>query len=606
MGDAIITRLKKIAASDTYDEGGSLENELIGWSASDIDNSFDTSGKNVLHHAAWRGAQENVAILLNHGADINSHSVGEFSYGKSPIFFAVTRCRDDITLFLLSRGASCRIVNNKGQSVLSLASTHLHPSTIDIIRMHESSETCEWKNFRLSNSDGRIYGDLDPRFMERNVLPSDLITPYAVNPTTHISRKGNFARNNPGQSSEEKRKLLQQQNVEEARMIKLQQRSVPPPSVTPSDDDLIRLLGELQIAADQSIVGANQEIIAVLCRLFDLYENCKSSWLPGLVGKILHRINSSGDIINYLFGDQMEMMEISDLSSRHKKLLRKLHQSLTGNTSSNQLPQINTGQSSYKKPKLDTLSSILPEPVESLPLLPPPAYRWVDTLHDLDQMKSNLHQCVESLSQPNGTKPYLAIDTEWATIKNESNHSNDTIIATIQVAIRNRDGAILCWVVDALSPSYHSKKAKQTSDSSILDWAAYSSSLNDMLVWMWCSTTPLGFAVSNDVDKLQKMVPSHPLLLVHCFDVQRIASKIIQKERSSHITFVQESMQNAKKPNLPGLKFCVAYFMKNQLCKKEQMSDWKKRPLTNSQLSYAALDAVVLIPLLDILLEKEN
>ena len=50
--------------------------------------------------------------------------------------------------------------------------------------------------FSLSHSDGLVYGDLDPRFLEHLAEPSDVVTPLVVNPTTKLSRKGNFDRNN--------------------------------------------------------------------------------------------------------------------------------------------------------------------------------------------------------------------------------------------------------------------------------------------------------------------------------------------------------------------------------------------------------------------------
>ena len=38
---------------------------------------------------------------------------------------------------LLAHSASCRIVNNKGQSVLSLAASHLQPATVEMVQASE-------------------------------------------------------------------------------------------------------------------------------------------------------------------------------------------------------------------------------------------------------------------------------------------------------------------------------------------------------------------------------------------------------------------------------------------------------------------------------------
>jgi hypothetical protein len=106
-----------------------------------------------------------VVALLEAGADCNTWSTGPHNYGKSAIFYAITMHRDDVARLLLAHGARARIVNNKGQSVSSLALTHLTPETQALIRQAEATEQQEWLNFRRTHSDGQQYGDLDPRFL---------------------------------------------------------------------------------------------------------------------------------------------------------------------------------------------------------------------------------------------------------------------------------------------------------------------------------------------------------------------------------------------------------------------------------------------------------
>jgi hypothetical protein len=88
---------------------------------------------------------------------------------------------------LLSRGARLRILNNKGQSVLSLASTHLSPRVLAKVEAAEAAEgglpprwidrlrslppgarplvcAAGWVDFQSSHPDHQTYGDLDPRF----------------------------------------------------------------------------------------------------------------------------------------------------------------------------------------------------------------------------------------------------------------------------------------------------------------------------------------------------------------------------------------------------------------------------------------------------------
>ena len=118
---------------------------------------------------------------------------------------------------------------------------------IDAINDGSAEEGQFWLNFRASHSDGAVYGDLDPRFLERPLrlepsngqqqqqqattttnssssssssvegtsedlddfraaklaqnssnFPADVVTPLSINPTTREMRRGNFERNNPG------------------------------------------------------------------------------------------------------------------------------------------------------------------------------------------------------------------------------------------------------------------------------------------------------------------------------------------------------------------------------------------------------------------------
>lgn len=129
--------------------------------------SATPSGKTALHLAAWKGPVENVRALIERGANVNTHSTSPGNYGKSAIFYAITRSRDDMVLELLRQGAKVKIVNNKGQTPLSLAVSHLEEETILLIEKAENVQgALPWANFRLSHSDCKPYGDLDPRFLD--------------------------------------------------------------------------------------------------------------------------------------------------------------------------------------------------------------------------------------------------------------------------------------------------------------------------------------------------------------------------------------------------------------------------------------------------------
>ena len=76
--------------------------------AEEIDEDVDESGRSALHHACWRGSIENVHALLDMGVDMHAWSTGIHSYGKTPIFYALTMCRDNVVEALLERGRGVR------------------------------------------------------------------------------------------------------------------------------------------------------------------------------------------------------------------------------------------------------------------------------------------------------------------------------------------------------------------------------------------------------------------------------------------------------------------------------------------------------------------
>lgn len=164
----------------------------------------EPGGQGPLHLAAWKGHLENTRALLQLNADIDAVSTGEYNYGKSALFYAITQDRDQVVRMLLEHGASVKVVNNKGQSVASLAASHLKPETCALIAVAEARQSdVEWKNYRATHSDGMKYGDQDPRHVNDDgaaiepPLPGPL-PDATIRPSTKQNRRGNFGRNNPG------------------------------------------------------------------------------------------------------------------------------------------------------------------------------------------------------------------------------------------------------------------------------------------------------------------------------------------------------------------------------------------------------------------------
>ena len=103
--------------------------------------------------------------------------MGRGNMGKTALFYAISRSRDETVRVLLRHGARTTIVNNKGQTPVSLAACYLEPETVkmivDIERAQIKSKAYEplWLNFRESDGDGKPHGNLDPRFIDEDNDP---------------------------------------------------------------------------------------------------------------------------------------------------------------------------------------------------------------------------------------------------------------------------------------------------------------------------------------------------------------------------------------------------------------------------------------------------
>jgi ribonuclease D len=95
--------------------------------------------------------------------------------------------------------------------------------------------------------------------------------------------------------------------------------------------------------------------------------------------------------------------------------------------------------------------------------------------------------------------------------------------------------------------------------------------------WLFESdVTVLGFSFGHDVPMLEAFV-GHSL---------------------PHNFLDLQLLMTADGSSVPGLKACAARFSTMPLSKDEQCSDWARRPLSQSQMYYAGLDAAVLLVLL--------
>ena len=500
--------------------------------------------------AAWQGCLENIRYLLDTGCDTDCYSRGEFSYGKSAIFFAATRSRNEVIDLLLDQGAWVKIVNNKGQSILSIASSHLEPQIISKIQEKEQEQQGPWWNFRASHSDGLEYGDLDPRFLDRPLRPEDIVTPYAVNPTTKQTRKGGFLKRNPLVAKEAAKK---------------QKQPRPKKKVAPSlsDEEVVELEESWKRIANGFERNSEMDLIQHLAMVVRLGDKQRQAWIPKTAETLLE-----------LASDDLSRVEtfieasIVRVSKREAQLLQKLLQRMqqpdrspeseANKSSKPHSAPVKARPSLGSRPwkeacdKVTSLSMDLLEKARSSIISLPESPIWVDSTTKLRNLQERLQTC-----------DIVGVDTEfWHDVDNKK-----TAVATIQIAYLE-NALLKAYVVDliAVDPAYR-KLAQHT-----VEWLFES----DVIV--------LGFAFGHDVPMLEAFV-GHSL---------------------PHNYLDLQLSMTADGSSVPGLKACAARFSSTPLSKDEQCSDWARRPLSQSQLDYAGMDAAVLLVLLAEHAKKEG
>jgi hypothetical protein len=524
-----------------------------GWTVDDLNGMASQDGKSAVHMAAWQGQITNLDYLLNLGCHVNAIATGEFSYGKTPIFFAATRSRKDVIEYLLDNGAHVKIVNNKGQSVLSIAASHVDADTIAKIQAAEAQQAhIPWTNYRKSHSDGLEYDDLDPRFLERPLRPTDVVTDLVINPTTKASRKGNFLRKNPEVVAREGKPRPRRTRGEKVH-----------PSL--SEDEM----GEqkeawrtIQDALEGGDVNGNTENAAlallIIVRLADML---RRPWIPQ-VAALLQQYAISSEIMRKIIDIARKRCETT---KREANLLDKLMQHTTcdPNSRTTTTTKPTTSIVRQRREPIHVSSHLWIEARkavsglcagilenEQCPILSlhtPPV--WVNS-------KGQLEELIMKLTDEGAN--FVAVDTEWYTT-----FDSRVEVATLQIAMVRDEKNIQTWVIDMLAEDYIEEVAA-------------------LVVHLFEHCTILAFAFGNDIDKLSSFVGQH-LSDDRCLDLQPLA---------------MQNMPSRSTP--PGLQLCAACFISKDrvLCKREQCSDWAARPLREAQLNYAGLDAAVLLVLL--------
>ncbi len=577
----------------------------FGLTATDLDAmAHSDDGKSALHMAAWKGSLSNIEYLIQWGCHVNNIARGKYTYGKTPIFFAMTQCRDDAVVLLLQHGALVRIVNNKGQSVLSLASSHVSEETIQRIKQAEvEQERHEWINYRETHSDGAVYGDLDPRFYKdcdypREVSGSWIKTDLAINPTTRLSRRGAFARRNSALVYQEKIRLQEKKLEKRRKRISSECHHIAATQkITHEQEEswqrLIRLTmgGEIEIAS-------LAELLLFLVRSY-LIE--RRAWIPEVatrlsslaiptevLGSALYHLERAMDQTGCTPREWMLLQKVVQTNNNHPRAKQPTAEPKHGASFKSALTEVKCDSTTavwyigsfHNLPNqsrqgvwdeacrsVQGLSSnVLQNPEKSahhLSLPCPPI--WVDTV---DQLQL-LH---ERLAELDGkSSACIAFDTEWS---HSPDDDTQTQVSTLQLAIHDpsHNGRIPTWIVDLQTPALRKRTV------AFVQWLLHKS-----------ATPLLGFAVGRDLRKLEEYISQAENGSLY----QRVGKVVLDLQLLCATTMLATTCQ-------PGLQACCRHFVSSTyfLGKQEQRSDWARRPLTPSQMEYAGLDAAVLLVLL--------
>jgi len=645
------SKLRKAAASQSLSK---LKEAIIvgGWTAKDIDDNDafnhakgkqkqrQHASKSALHMAAWKGCLENVKYLIETvGCDIDAYSKQEFSYGKTAIFFALTQSRPEITKYLLRRGAKVTIVNNKGQSVLSMAATHFSDDTgNEIIQTIQEMETVQgdWWNFRATHSDGFEYGDLDPRFFnDRSLRETDKITPMAINPTDKQTRKGGFLRRNP-EAAKWKNACSRHIETSSKKSKKRNRKKAQPlPSLLAEEQhQLARVWDSMLDAASLSSSSPDTLNRDFLLEMLRLSDKQRSSWIPQATTRLTEEFGKARSVR----GIEDAMKHPNRPTQRQLQLLEKILVKLQAENKQQQQQQQQqqqeqqdgtthlhersseddpVGDQSFESSELwmaarrevtDLRMSCL-ENTDSSILCLPDSPVFVDNSDDL-----------RNLSVEVSKARLVAIDTEWYTppesISGDEDAKPKAALSTLQLSIWDDENQILAaYVVDLMckSPVGSNREYDQIAKglvSNLLDACADVPNPDLPLV--------LGFAIRHDLPMMwdflndadeprsgntreaspervaRRKRSGHSRVL----DLQSVFATDNAEKHHHHHQQQQPRTSRSKVLNLPGLKACVSRYASVPLSKDCQCSEWGRRPLSKAQLEYAGLDAAILLVLL--------
>eukprot|EP00928_Gymnodinium_smaydae_P050751 TRINITY_DN34312_c0_g1_i1.p1 TRINITY_DN34312_c0_g1~~TRINITY_DN34312_c0_g1_i1.p1 ORF type:complete len:695 (+),score=119.76 TRINITY_DN34312_c0_g1_i1:75-2087(+) len=106
------------------------------------------NGKSALHFAAQLHDAAVVQLLLDIRANVNIST----ARGHTPLIYASGRARDGNVSVLLNAGARCKVRTANGDTALSVGSSRLSSDSVSALRQAEAEEEEDWLDFSLIDS----------------------------------------------------------------------------------------------------------------------------------------------------------------------------------------------------------------------------------------------------------------------------------------------------------------------------------------------------------------------------------------------------------------------------------------------------------------------
>ena len=527
--------------------------------------------KNALHICAWRGDFETVVRLVEisnehcpHLDVVNTISRGPGNFGKTPIFFALTQCREDVVKYLVQdAGADLLIVNNKGQTPCSIAASHVSEETCRFLYETEAKQLAArgstgksgvelFANHRMGiHSDHKLYGDLDPRF------PIDEDNRYFNEASRQSEEEKIKRRSKCKNSGEYDPKVFYSNYMDRADdlfdQIKEYEDSV---RLAPDESKIYGIPTQFSPRSlrptvrwwnrdDQSLAKANDD----------------SASPGGQVTFTQSRPRGRRDYMESLEEKKKEKNQLSENNSAPR--FSEVDIDSLDLISVDDIIDADVSSKNDDNSCIDN-NKIVVDNAQSLWWLEEEVDKWLSELNrDLES---------EANSDENILLKYAwGLDCEWKPGPDCGEHSP---VSTLQLGTRKK-----AFLIDLQAICRGSDNLDE--DDSV------ESDLDRILLKIFRNprVSLVGFGVFQDLGKLAASFPHLKCFseFVSVIDLQSISSVVYSTKFDRKATSSLQKM--------------TAMLLNKRLDKTQQCSDWSHRPLSEEQISYAMLDAAI-IPLL--------